>query len=88
MEEKEQELRHKDARFLAVVTTSHTLNMTVTKSDTSNDDEMRDPNKSNISEEPNQTLLGFAHFRYESDDEECPKIPITYLMNFKYILTI
>jgi len=74
MEAKRNELEHKDARFLVVLS-----------SDTSVE------SSELVSAEEDQTeqqVLGFAHFRYEPDDDDHPKIPTTYLYELQVHPTV
>jgi len=71
MEAKRNELEHKDARFLVVLS-----------SDTSVE------SSELVSADVEHKVLGFAHFRYEPDDEEHPKIPTTYLYELQIHPTV
>mmetsp|Transcript_11035 Transcript_11035/g.23942 ORF Transcript_11035/g.23942 Transcript_11035/m.23942 type:complete len:299 (-) Transcript_11035:367-1263(-) len=91
MEEKLEELQHENARFLVVLDSSinsSTIPDATTKSVGSNGDADDDTavarsGAGNLSNDaPNNdmersTVLGFAHYRHEPDDDS--KIPITYL---------
>ncbi|KAL7527621.1 hypothetical protein ACHAXR_002047 [Thalassiosira sp. AJA248-18] len=85
VDEKLKELQHHDARFLVVVlsstltdndsVTQHataTSIMSTMRTEESNNEVADDTTKS-------ESVLGFAHFRYEPDDDDHPKLPITYL---------
>lgn len=63
MEEKRKELTHDGARFLIVL---------------EDDDDERDTESSD-DKRTNPRVLGFAHFRYEEDDEDDPTAPVLYL---------
>ena len=71
MEAKRNELEHKDARFLVVLS-----------SDTSVE------SSELVSADVEHKVLGFAHFRYEPDDDDHPKIPTTYLYELQVHPTV
>ena len=71
MEAKRNELEHKDARFLVILS-----------SDTSVE------SSELVTADVEHKVLGFAHFRYEPDDDDHPKIPTTYLYELQVHPTV
>jgi GNAT superfamily N-acetyltransferase len=67
MEEKRNEFTHDDARFLIILSEGSTLSTSDIKT------------HDNKAQSPEPTVLGFAHYRYEHDDEEDPTAPVSYL---------
>lgn len=91
MEEKKKELQHDDARFLIILLDEHKDTTTPhgrqTPSSPNNDIAAASiaatsDNSENISTSPKQEVIGFAHFRYEQDEDSSSlknNNPITYL---------
>ena len=85
VEEKLNELQHSDARFLVVLSSNNdaTDENAVTKIEAKNGDTTNDKAENldinTIDNYEECTVHGFAHFRYELDDDNRPKFPITYL---------
>jgi len=65
MDEKRKELTHDDARFVIVLTNDISTTNSVAESGEES--------------AKKQIVLGFAHFRYEEDDEDDPTVPVSYL---------
>lgn len=82
MNEKLNELQHNDARFL-VITTSESSDEVDSATGTSEPSSDTANNNNEIQSSNNKdkqsTVVGFAHFRYEPNDEDTPTYPITYL---------
>ena len=74
MEAKRKELEHKDARFLVILSSD----TSVESSELVSAEE----------DQKEQQVLGFAHFRYEPDDDDHPKIPTTYLYELQVHPTV
>jgi ribosomal protein S18 acetylase RimI-like enzyme len=94
MEQKSNEMQHSDARFLMVLSSPLDNESAYAAADTNDamtgvniiDEECVDAMKSTencvgetINHDDKCTVLGFAHFRYEYDDDDHPKRPVTYL---------
>lgn len=87
VEEKRKELQHADARFLVVlaaaapaaITTSTTATATADGASTEAADAARSSHgdTATIDDHENDTVLGFAHLRYERDDDGL--LPVAYL---------
>lgn len=71
MDEKRKELGHTGARFLLLLLPSSSNENVVTSDKSSKNN--------NKQRQQQYKVLGFAHIRYEYDDETAPKLPITYL---------
>ena len=82
MEAKRKELEHKDARFLVVLPSDTSIKSSELVP--AEEDQHKSDNNTN----PEQQVLGFAHFRYEPDDEDHPKIPTTYLYELQVHPTV
>ncbi|KAK1739946.1 N-alpha-acetyltransferase 40 [Skeletonema marinoi] len=100
MEEKRGELLHEDARFLIIILEDDTAdndaadaddNETATAAaaaDSSSDDIIK--NTISPKQPQQQEVIGFAHFRYEPDEDSpssTPLSPITYLYELQISLT-
>eukprot|EP00985_Skeletonema_marinoi_P015634 scaffold8120_cov130-Skeletonema_marinoi.AAC.1 len=99
MEEKRGELLHEDARFLIII-----LEDDIADNDAADADDnetttaaVTDPSTDDIiiksttsPKQPQQEVIGFAHFRYEPDEDSpssTPLSPITYLYELQISLT-
>ena len=97
MEEKRRELLHEDARFLIIILEDDIADNdaadadnieTATAADT--DSSTDDIIKNTSPKQPQPEVIGFAHFRYEQDEDSpssTPLSPITYLYELQISLT-
>ncbi|KAL3801866.1 hypothetical protein ACHAW5_003779 [Stephanodiscus triporus] len=95
MEQKSNEMQHSDAKFLMVLSSSldeESVDVAADSNDATTDVNINDaecvdamkPRENGVEETINHlydkcTVLGFVHFRYEYDDCNYPKHPVTYI---------
>lgn len=79
MQEKREEMVHDDARFLVVILDDRDDDCEENDSNHNADNAPTAANGTNVN--PQQQVIGFAHFRYEPDEDSPhnPLSPITYL---------